>query len=296
MPIPAPATSPDRSSSLLKQRIRSVFKHLPKGLAGDERAIHQMRVAGRRLRVALPLFAKKARGRRFRRALAVLRALTRTAGASRDLDVSLELFLQRLKAVEAPSPEQLLLLRRLRGARTRSRTRMAEALMDLEIAGLRRDLRVILGRKAEDVFTVFARLRDLRDEEGEGLLAGFGEIGERLDPDALHALRRRARRLRYAAEVSDALRGEESKAPALCKQLQDRIGGLHDRHGLAEWLRARVESAAERGQTALAQAALAEHAFFVEETRRLHQELLESRPADLVGDALEAMGRTRPAA
>ena len=31
-------------------------------------------------------------------------------------------------------------------------------------------------------------------------------------------------------------------------------------------------------------------------TRRLHRELLESRPAELVGDALEAMGRTRPAA
>src|SRR5206468_7819588 len=109
VPIPDLATSPDRSSSLLKQRIRSVFKHLPKGLAGDEHAIHQMRVAGRRLRVALPLFARKPGGRRVRRALAVLRALTRTAGASRDLDVSLELFLQRLKTLESPTPEQLLL-------------------------------------------------------------------------------------------------------------------------------------------------------------------------------------------
>ena len=255
-----------------------------------------MRVAGRRLRVALPLFARKPGGRRVRRALAVLRALTRTAGASRDLDVGLELFLQRLKAAETPSPEQRVLLRRLRAARTRSRGRMAEALMDLEIAGLRRDLRAILGRRAEDVFTIFARLRDLRDKEGAALLGGLAEIGERLDPVALHALRRRARRLRYAAEVSDALRGEESKAPALCKQLQDRIGGLHDRHVLAGWILARAEAAAERGQTAFADAARAEHAFFVEETRRLHQELLAIRPAHLVGDALEAMGRTRPAA
>ena len=59
--------------------MRGVFRHLPKGLAGDEEAIHQMRIAGRRLRVALPLVARKPDGRRVKRALGVLRELTRTA-------------------------------------------------------------------------------------------------------------------------------------------------------------------------------------------------------------------------
>lgn len=296
MPTPDTGDPRDRSSPLLKQRIRSVFKHLPKGLAGDEDAIHQMRVAGRRLRVALPLLARKPHGRRVRRALAVLRALTRTAGVSRDLDVSLALFEERLKTVDNPSAEQLLLRRRLRAARTRSRSRMAEALMDLEIAGLRRDLRVIVSRKAEDVFTVLARLRDFRDEQGAAVLTGFSAIGERLDADALHALRRRVRRLRYAAEVNDALRGEDSGAPALWRQLQDRIGGLHDRHVLASWLQVQAATAASRGQATLAEAAWSEHRFFVDESRRLHEQLLESRPGDLAGRALDAMGRTRPAA
>jgi len=273
-----------------------VFRHLPKGLAGDEEAIHQMRIAGRRLRVALPLVARRPDGRRVKRALGVLRQLTRTAGASRDLDVGLELYKERLRALEQPTPEQLLLRRRLRTRRSRSRSRMAEALMDLEIAGLRRDLRAIIARKAEDVFTVLARVRDLRDSLGAALLAELAEIGDRLDPAALHLLRRRARRLRYASEVSDAVRGEESGAPALWKQLQDRIGTLHDRHVLAGWLQAQAEAAQKRAQGALEAAARAEHAFFVEETRRLHQQLLESRPADLAGHALDAMGRTRPAA
>jgi len=291
-----PRDASDRASPLLKQRIRGVFKHLPRGLAGDEEAVHQMRVAGRRLRVALPLLARKPHGKRVRRALGVLRALTRTAGASRDRDVSLEILEKRLKAIEKPSAEQLLLRRRLRAARSRGRSRMAEGLMDLEIAGLRRDLRVIVSRNAEDVFTVMARLRDFSDAEGSAVLQGFAAIGERLDPDALHALRRRARRLRYAAEVNDALRGEDSGAPVLWRKLQDGIGDLHDRHVLAGWLRGQWDAAVKRGQAALVEAARAEHQFFVGETRRLHQQLLEARPADLAGRALAAMGRTRPAA
>jgi CHAD domain-containing protein len=280
----------------LKQRIRGVFRHLPKGLAGDEEAIHEMRIAGRRLRVALPLIARRPDGRRVKRALGVLQQLTRTAGASRDLDVGLELYKERLRALEQPTPEQLVLRRRLRTHRSRSRSRMADALMDLEIAGLRRDLRVIVARKAEGVFTVLASVRDLRDALGASLLAELAEIGDLFDPAALHLLRRRARRLRYASEVSDAVRGEESGAPALWKQLQDRIGTLHDRHVLAGWLQAQADAAQKRGQGTLEAAARAEHAFFVEETRRLHQQLLESRPADLAGHALDAMGRTRPAA
>src|SRR5262245_63162999 len=77
----------DVSTPLLRDRIRALFRQVPQGLAGQEEAIHQMRVAGRRLRVALPLLAKKPAGRRVRRALRVLRELTRAAGQSRDLGV-----------------------------------------------------------------------------------------------------------------------------------------------------------------------------------------------------------------
>ncbi len=144
------STKLDAMTALLRERVRAVFRHLPKGLAGDEEAIHQMRVAGRRLRVALPLLAKKPEGRRVQRALRVLRALTRTAGASRDLDVSIELLAERLRSVAPLDAEQRRLRSRLRGVRAYSRTRMAEALMDLEIARLRRDLRAVLGSGAED--------------------------------------------------------------------------------------------------------------------------------------------------
>ncbi len=291
-----PETDAEKTSSFLKDRIRAVFRHLPKGLAGVEESVHQLRVAGRRLRVALPLLARKPRGRRVKRALSILRDLTRAAGLGRDLDVIVSLYEQRLAALGTPSPEQLLLRRRLRATRTRSRTRMAEALMDIEIAGVRRDLRRVVARGAEGVFTVMARLRDARDAEGLALVAGFETIGDRYDPDALHALRRATRRLRYAGEVSDALRGEDSGAPTLLKGLQDAIGTLHDHHVLVGWLDRQAAAAGAGGSSPLSEAARAEAAYFEEAGRRLHAELLERTPREVLGRALEAMGRARSAA
>jgi CHAD domain-containing protein len=294
--VTAPQTTretEEKASSLLKDRIRAVFRRLPKALAGEEEAVHLVRVAGRRLRVTLPLLARKPEGRRVTRALDILRQLTRAAGLGRDLDVIVTLLEGRLSDLGAPSPEHLVLRRRLRRARSRTRTRMADALMDIEIARVRRDLRRVVARKAEGVFTVMARLRDARDAEGALLLAGFDALGDRFDPEELHALRRRARRLRYTAEVADQLRGEETEAPAILKGLQDAIGVLHDHQVLVAWLR---RQATVSRVPALADAARGELAFFEERSRELHAQLLEGRPREAVLRALEAMGQTRSAA
>jgi CHAD domain-containing protein len=288
------ANDTERSSLLLKERTRAVFRHLPKALAGDEEAIHQVRVAGRRLRVALPLLARKPRGRRVRRALGLLRALTRTAGSSRDLDVGLELLLARLGGLEH-TPERSALRGRLRAARRRSRTRLAEALMDLEIAQLRRDLRVILARTGTDVFSAFARLRHARELGAETLVGGFEALGERYDAEALHRLRRQARRLRYAAEAGDALRGVESEAPKLFKSLQEQLGRVHDSHVIATWL-GRQAARARPGRESLAAEARALEQSFVEESRAHHRALLEGNAVEVARRALAAMAPARSAA
>jgi CHAD domain-containing protein len=284
-------------TDLLRQRVKNVFRHLPKGLAGDEEAIHQMRVAGRRLRVALPLLARRPDGRRVRRALSVLRALTRTAGKSRDLDVGLDLLHSHLRSSGTLTREQNRLRGRLRSARAYSRMRMAEALLDLEIARLRRDLRAVLAREGEEVFAVRVRLRAVREEEGEALLEEFRALSARFDPEALHGLRRRARRLRYAAEVGDGLHGgPPSEAPSLWKTLQEQIGTLHDHDVLARWLDAQASTAEKRGQTTLAAEARKEQAWAEATAHDLHAQLLKARPLEIATRALEAMGRARTAA
>ncbi|HEX6740000.1 MAG TPA: CHAD domain-containing protein, partial [Vicinamibacteria bacterium] len=170
-----PTTDP--TTPILHERVRRLYLNLPRALAGSEEHVHQMRVAARRLRVALPLLAQKPGGRRVRRAVRVLRALTRAAGGSRDLDVAVALFDRHLSQ-GALTPPARLLRRRLVAARGRARRQMAEALLDLEIAGLRRDLRVVLARRGDVIFAAAARVRDLRDGVGSRIVADLLRLAD----------------------------------------------------------------------------------------------------------------------
>lgn len=291
----APSDEADRKATLLllKQRMRGLFRHLPKALAGDEEAVHQMRVSGRRLRVALVLLAPKPGGRRTRRALATLRSLTRAAGTGRDLDVGVELL--DSAPSDASTSDRALVRRRLRDARYRSRHRMAEALLDVDIARLRRDLRTILDCGTADILSALDRIEAMRDTLGGSILAGLERAQTSFEPETLHRVRRQARRLRYAAEVNDVLRGRSSEAPGLLKDVQERIGALHDNHVLAAWL-ARLASRPRAGNDALRAEARLLSEWFDSRCRACHRELVESGPAVRVARALEAMVESRPAA
>ncbi len=287
------AARDDRTARLLEDRVTRVFRELPGAVAGHDEAIHQSRVAGRRLRVALPLVARKADGRDARLALKVLRRLTRTIGEGRDMDVALGLFQDRLESLRSTSAEQRALLSRLRAARARSRSQVAEGVFDLDIDGLRRSLRRLLRAGAAESDEVLSRVRAFRESQGTSLLRGFSQIGERYRPETLHGLRRRIRRLRYAAELEDAVRGDDTRAPALFERLQDAIGVIHDHHVLAGWLEEQAHLAAARDNRLLARAAVRERRAFVGMGRLLHRALLEQKPADLALRALMAMARSR---
>jgi CHAD domain-containing protein len=293
-PRAAPTASLDRATPLLRERIRAVFRRLPRALAGDEEALHQMRIAARRLRIALPLLARKPEGRRVRRSLRVLRQMTRSAGASRDLDVGVALLAER-RDVPA-TPEWALLRRRMRAARGRSRTRMADALLDLEIAALRRHLRAVLAMRAGGVFLVLRRLRETRAALGAEVLASIETLGDRYEHAALHRLRIRVRRLRYLGELSDAFRGQSSAAAAELKQMQDHLGLIQDAFVLSAWFDRQAKAAQARGQQDLAREARAHKAFFLEASHAHHRAFLAQSPAEALRRALLAMARTRSAA
>jgi len=278
---------------LLKQRMRGLFRYLPKALAGDEEAVHQMRVSGRRLRVALLLLAAKPGGRRTRRALATLRSLTRAAGTGRDLDVGVVLL--EAAPSDASTSDREHVRRRLRDARYRSRHRMAEALLDVDIARLRRDLRRIAGRGTADTLAVLDRIEAMGGMLGRSIFVGFERAQTSFDAEALYRVRREARRLRYAVEVNDALRGSSSAAPGLLKDVQERIGALHDNHVLAAWLSA-LASRPRGGSDALRAEARLLSEGFENRCRACHRDLLESGPAARVAAAIEAMVESRTAA
>jgi CHAD domain-containing protein len=286
----------DPGTRLLRERIRSVFRQLPQALAGNEERLHQMRIAARRLRVALPLLAQKPEGKKVRRAVRGLRQLTRTPGTSRDLDVMVSLAEDHWRQPDTLTDEGRVLRRRLLAARSRSRRQMAEALLDLEIARLRRDLRAVLARGGDVLFSALVRLREMRDRDGARALDLLASLGESFDADTLHEVRISLRRLRYAAEVQDLLKGVRSDATRLFKELQERLGHMRDAFVLSEWFGRQAERSGRGGQAAVCREARALAAFFGDTCARHHRDLLQARPDDVVRHALEEMGYGRTAA
>jgi CHAD domain-containing protein len=291
-----PSSGADRTTPLLRARVRDVFRHLPKALAGEEEPIHQMRVAGRRLRVALPHLARRPEGKRVRRALLELRRLTRAAGASRDYDVMFGLLDEHLRQLRVRVPEQTVLRRHLQAARARSRGRMAEALLDLEIARLRRDLRTLVSRRGERLFEVLLRVGQTQGEESGALVATFETLGTRFDPDALHRLRIRARRLRYVTDLQLELTRRKSEITDVLKGMQEHLGQVRDFYLVSAWLAGQAQAAGLRRRTALAAEARKLELHFLHVSRTQHRELLQTQPAARLVEALKSVGQHWPAA
>jgi CHAD domain-containing protein len=292
--VPRKSQLADPSTRLLKEKIARLYRRIPRALAGEEEPLHQMRVAARRLRVALPLLARKPAGKRVRRARRVLRDLTRGGGRSRDLDVIKALYEEH--AGTAAGVERRSLLRGLRDARSRARRQLGGELLDVDIARLRRDLDAILARRGEPVFGVFGRLREAIEAERARVVEGLQAIGEEFQPQALHRVRIRFRRLRYTAEVVDALRGRESEAPQLFRQVQEAVGLLHDAWVLASWLEQRGGRARARGQAELARVAEEDRELFLRRAEAQHRDFLALGPLALLTRGVEAMLAPRSAA
>lgn len=282
---------PQAPRLLLRDRIRTFFRHLAFALAGEAEGIHQMRVAGRRLRVMLLLVAQKPAGRRVRRARRTLKGLVRAGAPARDLDVSLALFDEQRAALGAEAGEAAGLRRRLAAARSRSRRRLREVVLDQDIARLRRDLRAVLETAESATPAVLLRIRELRDVGGDGLLARFEALGDRFDSDELHDLRRQVRRLRYAAEAAAEL-GGDSKAWKRLKRLQERLGDIHDPSVLAGWLGRQAAGAEMRQQPERATEARRLEGALLKEAMSRHAAFLGQDPVGAVKGALVLLAPT----
>jgi len=289
---PAPAGPGDPVLFLVRERIKDLFRNLPLAMAGREEPIHQIRVAARRLRVVLPLASPRPKGRKVRRALRDLKALTRAAGASRDFDVAQKLLPQAIALWGGePSPARSILSRRLRDARRRARRRLTDGLLDFDIAGLRKDLRRITGHGGEERFSALLHVRLMREEEGAELVAEMAALGERFDPEVLHEIRARIRRLRYAAEFGAALAGAPPEAAKRFRELQEILGELHDAWVLARWLEHQKGLAESRGRDEEAAEAARLESMSEDLSRALHAKYLDPSPVERVRRALELVGR-----
>jgi len=249
-----PAVSPkdQRAARILTRRVREMFRVYPKALVGEVEAVHDLRVAARRLRAAVGVLAANPEGRRAHRADKTLRDLARAAGRGRDLDVGFAI-LEALPA--AASPGNVRLRRALSASRSRARFLSREALLDLDLAHLRRSLRALVASASIDRSVLAERLDALRLREEAVIEAELGTGRTWPAPEQLHAARRAARRLRYAAEIEALFDGASSDAADRWRKMQSRLGDIQDRHVLSLWLSFRERRAAAKGDAALADAA-----------------------------------------
>lgn len=220
-----------------------------------EEEVHDLRVASRRLREALALFAPCFPERKVTRVAKLVKRITRRMGDLRNIDEAL-LFLSTLAPAQTSGcgPELAELKRTLTSEREGARATLATELAASHRSRLRRELQALAGSAnpfAPGGFDPFAPLPPFAADA----LAERAEIVFRLIPDALkeadhaaqHRLRIAVKKLRYRVELLGPLFGEAGdELRAALKGHQDVLGKLHDMDVFAELVRERVKEGAGR--------------------------------------------------
>ncbi|HYJ28533.1 MAG TPA: CHAD domain-containing protein [Nocardioides sp.] len=206
--------------------------------SGDARAVHKMRIAARRLRASLatcqPLFEVSTDAVRDE-----LRWLGRALSAARDAQVLRER-LRHLVSSQPPElvmgPVDVLIDDEISAAEQRGRVHALGALEDTRYVRLLADLDAFVrdlpmtelgDSPASDVFPRLVR-RDAKRLRRAVRAARQAEVGEARD-EALHEARKKAKRLRYAAELAVPALGKPAKKLASpAKEVQQALGEHQD--------------------------------------------------------------------
>jgi CHAD domain-containing protein len=209
----------------------------------DIESVHRMRVASRRLRASLGLFGECFDAGEVKKWNRAVRSVTRKLGEARDLDVQIEFLREFIN-----SHDDVLSLEGLKADLQRKRSEeqpgVVSSLEKLERKGILEEMRRTL-----------QKVRDSpRCSVPQGTMEkAFHHISVRLDellslqdsvhqPEAKerqHQMRIAAKRLRYTMEAFEPLYGPELKERiAIIKDIQDRLGELHDRDVWVDMLQA----------------------------------------------------------
>lgn len=206
------------------------------GGALEPDAIHRMRIAMRRLRVALRTFARVLPPKRARKLAKELRWLARRLGEVRDLDVQAESFREYAALVShEQQPELGAYELELRRARTEARNELETLFTHPRVAALLQAFRELLDaappaaalRRSRSFSVADGAQKYLRKSRRRVLRAGR-KIDADTAPDKLHRLRIRAKRLRYELEFFAEVFPELEHAIEGSKQLQDVLGEHQD--------------------------------------------------------------------
>jgi CHAD domain-containing protein len=225
-------TDAQPSETLLRQRLAVLTRTLPSAQSGDVKAIHEARVATRRVRATLPLVTRGSKGRKLKKAVS---RLTRALGGVRDLDVAL-LTLDELSSDATLQSEGIDLLA---SVLTEERRRHYAAMVrELEGVDLERLQRKVMAAARKHVMTEGQAESDPNGlkavakravRRAESLHEAIENAGGIYLPDRLHQVRIAVKKLRYTLEIARELRRSRATARVrTLKSAQDLLGRMHD--------------------------------------------------------------------
>ncbi|HEV2686564.1 MAG TPA: CHAD domain-containing protein [Actinomycetota bacterium] len=225
----------DVAFAVMRAQFVAMLKREPGVRYGnDAEDLHQMRVAIRRVRAAMVVFeeALPARAPRLRQELGWLGSLL---GAVRDLDVQLEQIGAWSAAAEPAEREALdVVTAVLDDRRTKARARLVAAMDSRRLIRLNTSMERFLvhgpiKRSPSARVPILEAAPEVVAHGYRKVVAIGDHISDGSPPQALHALRIRAKRLRYTVEFLEPIYGKPARAYAKrLVDLQDVLGRHQD--------------------------------------------------------------------
>lgn len=220
-----------------RRAVRSLLSHLPAIRDGNPEAIHDARVATRRLRSMIPLLASVIPGDEWESARVTLKQAARALGKARDIDVALALAAE----LETRAPLFAPVLAALRGEllpeQLAARRKLIRRLESLSLRPLRelpgRDGGILRWSRIADVGRV---LPPALAEQAQQVRRAVDHASGVYFTGRTHAARIAIKELRYLLELSDDCKARR-KGLKLLKTSQEALGQIHDREGLVDRLR-----------------------------------------------------------
>jgi inorganic triphosphatase YgiF len=246
--------------------LRQLLANEPAMVGGDGEALHQMRIALRRLRAAITTFSSVVEDSQCERIKGKLKWIARELSPARDLDILVAEVLTPLRQQHPEEPGIAGLCRDFRRRRARAyrtavaavrsqrfRTLVLEVAEWIETGPWSQDDDDLLALRRAQPITVLAaqelaRRRKKMKKRAQSL--------KELSAAERHALRIRAKKLRYAVEFfADVFPGNKNAkrcqaALSSLKDLQDSLGALNDiatREKLASRIAHSLPQASRRG-------------------------------------------------
>lgn len=219
--------------------LHAVLSLIPAVREGDADAIHDARVATRRLRATLPILSGGRSSEAWDEAACALKTAGRALGKARDADVALELLREFETRAPATAATTAAVRAWLLPQHLKRRRKLIKRLETLDLGSLANGVgtngrRRLLPWRAPSlqrglIAAIHERAGALREavERASGVYF----------PARTHEVRVASKKLRYLVELLDETEPRRRRALKVLRQVQEKLGRIHDREMLVDRLK-----------------------------------------------------------